>query len=113
MSWKRSKITSSLMSLLGEHAPDSSVQNSMQDIRQAMLETMDDLSWSLQKSEIRMRVLYAPDIQALWYLRADLMTLLADPLGESAAKAQLLIITNMFTGLLPAAQKSRPNRLGR
>jgi hypothetical protein len=41
------------------------------------------------------------------------MILLAGLLGESAAKAQLVTITDMFSGLLPAAQKSRPNRLGK
>lgn len=56
------------------------------------------------------RVLYASDIQALWYLRSDMMTLLAHPLGETEARSRLATVTALFAGLLPAAQKARVNR---
>lgn len=56
------------------------------------------------------RVLYAADIQALWYLRSDLMTLLSHPLGETEARTRLAGVTALFTGLLPAAQKARVTR---
>jgi hypothetical protein len=41
-----------------------------------------------------------------------MMTLLAESLGESVATQRMATITTLFDGLLPAAQKSRPNRLG-
>jgi hypothetical protein len=111
MSWKRSKFASSLLSLFGEPVLDQGPEIRIKDIRQAMLDNLAGLGESHQIARIWARVLYAPDIQALWYLRADVMTLLAGLLGESAAHSRLATITPMFNGLLPAAQKSRPSRL--
>lgn len=113
MSWKRSKIASSLMSLFGESAPEPVPYRRLQDIRQAMLDCLASLDASEQVAHIFTRVNRAPDLQALWYLRADVMILLASLVGESRARTQLLPITDMFVGLLPAAQKARPSRLHR
>jgi hypothetical protein len=113
MSWRKSKFASSLMSLFGESTPDLSPESRIKDIRQAMLDCLAGLGESHQFARVWARVLYAPDIQALWYLRAEMMTLLAGLLGEAAAHARLATITDMFSGLLPSAQKSRPNRLRR
>jgi hypothetical protein len=110
MSWKKSKFASSLMSLFGEPVRDSNPESRIKDIRQAMLDSLAGLSQSHQMARVWARVLYAPDIQALWYLRTDMMTLLARLLGESTAHARLASITLMFTGLLPAAQMARPSR---
>ena len=101
------------MRLFGNHTPDPDEQDRVKNIRQAILDCLGGVAESQQQSKIWTQVLYASDIQALWYLRSDLMTLLAGPLGESAARAQISRITDLFEGLLPAAQKSRPNRLGR
>lgn len=111
MSWKRSKIASSLMGLFGESAPDPNPDGRVQDIRQAMVDCLALLKASEQNSLLLARVIRAPDIQALWYLRADIMTLLAGLLGEAQARTRLLPITNMFVGLLPSAQKARHSRL--
>lgn len=78
-----------------------------------MLDSLTDLEENPQVLRVQARVLYATDVQALWYLRADLMNILADLNGELAAKARLVHITTMFNGLLPAAQKSRPSRFHR
>lgn len=99
------------MSLFGESAPDLSPESRIKDIRQAMLDSLAGLAESHHSARIWARVLYAPDVQALWYLRAEVMTLLAGMLGEAAAHSRLSTITDMFNGLLPSAQKSRPNRL--
>lgn len=111
MSWKKSRITSSLLSLFSEPAPSAVSDERVQDIRQAMLNCLATLTASEQTLHTTARVRRAPDIQALWYLRADMMTLLATLVGEVQARLQLLPITNMFVGLLPAAQKARPSRL--
>jgi hypothetical protein len=111
MSWKKSKFGSSLMSLLGEATAERNPQSGMLEIRQAMLDCLDTVGAGAQYEHIWNRVRFAPDIQALWYLRADVMALLADQLGETAANVRILTITEQFRGLLPAAQKSRPNRL--
>lgn len=111
MSWKKSKFASSLMSLFGESVPDLNHESRIKDIRQAMLDCLSGLGESHELARVWARILYAADIQALWYLRAEVMTLLAGLLGETAAHSHLASITNMFNGLLPAAQRSRPNRL--
>jgi hypothetical protein len=107
MSWKKSKFASSLMSLFGESRPDPKAESRIEDIRQAMLDCLADVARSHEQVQAWARVLYAPDIQALWYLRSDLMLLLASPHGESAAMGRLVTITDMFKGLLPPAQLSR------
>lgn len=99
------------MSLFGEPVPDPHPESRIKDIRQAMLDCLAGLNQSHQLARVWARVLYAPDIQALWYLRSDMMTLLAHLMGESVAHARLATITLMFSGLLPAAQMARPSRL--
>lgn len=101
------------MSLFGEPVPEIHPERRLKAIRQAMLDSLTDLDESHHLARIWAKVLYAPDIQALWYLRSDIMTLLASLLGESIAHARLSPITFMFNGLLPAAQMSRPSRLNR
>lgn len=110
MSWKKSRFASSLMSLFGESAPDLSSESRIKEIRQAMLDSFAGLGESDEIARVWGRVLYAPDIQALWYLRSDVMTLLAGLRGESVAGARITTISAMFNGLLPSAQKSRPTR---
>lgn len=105
------KFTTSLMSLLSDSTPNPAARNRIGDIRQAMLESLAGVAASHQLTKVSARILYAPDIQSLWYLRGDVMTLLAETLGESAATQRVATISAMFSGLLPAAQKSRPNRL--
>ena len=105
-------LRTSLMGLLSEATPEVSPKNRIAAIRQAMLDQLADLPSSSQVSKMRARLPYAPDLQTLWYLRADMMTLLAAALGESVATQRMTAITTLFDGLLPAAQKSRPNRLG-
>ncbi len=105
------KLTTSLMGMLGEPAPEVNAKSQMAAIRQVMLDHLKDLATSSRLAKMRARILYAPDLQSLWYLRGDIMTLLAETLGESVATQRLTAITKLFDGLLPAAQKSRPNRL--
>lgn len=99
------------MSLFGESAPDLNCESRIKNIRQAMLDCLAGLSESHETTRVWARVLYAADIQALWYLRSEVMTLLAGLLGEAVAHSQVANITNMFNGMMPAAQKPRPSRL--
>ena len=99
------------MSLFGETPHERGLESRIKHIRQAMLDSLCGLGESHQHARVWARVLYAPDLQALWYLRSDVMTLLSHLLGESVAHARLANITFLFNGLLPAAQKSRPTPL--
>lgn len=111
MSGAFSKFTTSLMGLLGESTLKPGAKSRIGDIRQAMLDSLDGVAVSHQLTKVSARILYAPDVQSLWYLRGDVMTLLAEALGESVATTRVAIVTAKFSGLLPAAQKSRPTRL--
>ena len=49
----------------------------------------------------------AGDVQALWYLRGDLMAVLASLHGEAQARTHVQSVTDMFRGLLPRALTAR------
>lgn len=100
------------MGLFVETAPPVSIEARVGEVRQAMLDCLARLVEGHRGTRLWARVLYAPDVQSLWYLRADLMTLLAESQGESEAQEQIATITALFNGLLPAAQKARQTRIG-
>ncbi|MEI8169492.1 MAG: hypothetical protein WCG50_07440 [Rhodoferax sp.] len=101
------------MSLFSDSVDEPSPENRVKDIRQAMIDCIEGLGNESRSARVLAQVLYSPDIQSLWYLRSDVLTLMASLQGESVAHARISPITDMFVGLLPAAQKSRPNRLSR
>lgn len=61
-------------------------------------------------ARMSIRVRYAPDIEALWYLRNDLLGILVSLHGEGAAGASLDQITQLFHGQLPTRTTARPAR---
>ena len=61
--------------------------------------------------QITRRIRYANDIQALWYLRGDLMGVLATLHGEMAARQKVASLTAQFQGLLPNGLNSRASPL--
>ena len=56
-----------------------------------------------QFPQITRRIRYASDIQALWYLRGDLMAALAAMHGELAAREKVASITRSSRACCPAA----------
>ena len=62
-------------------------------------------------SGLAMRIHYASDVQALWFMRSELMALLAQSQGESAARQELARLGDMFSGILPDGLRSRPSPL--
>lgn len=112
MRWFKGGLRNSVYGLLGNPAaPSESVlETGTEDIREAMLSLLGDAG-SKQFSNVTRRIRYANDIQALWYLRGDLMAALATTMGEAAAREQVLRITRMFQGLLPGSLTSRPSPL--
>ena len=50
---------------------------------------------------IAQRVRFADDLEALWYLRQDLLMALSALNGEATARKQLRHINNLFKGRLP------------
>jgi hypothetical protein len=113
MSWKKSKFASSLMSLFQEAPADLRVESGIEDIREAMLECLRGVTPSDELAMAVGRLRCAPHVRALWYLRSDVMTLLADRDGEGLARRRIAQITAMFHGLLPPGHSSRPSPLNR
>lgn len=57
------------------------------------------------------RIRYATDPQALWFMRSELMALLAHQEGEAMARVKLEHLSDMFRELLPRGLRSRPSPL--
>lgn len=104
---KLTRFVSSFAALLSD--PSVSVPESrIREIRNAMLAALSgntDLENGLPG--VWINIDRASDIQALWYLRTDLLSLLADEYNEQEARARLATITEMFRGLVPDNQMPR------
>ncbi|WP_236748790.1 hypothetical protein [Acidovorax carolinensis] len=104
MRWNKPNLRNSLHGLLGRDAPASTswVRNhGLEEVRHAMIECLVGLSGS-DVARMNMRLRYASDIEALWYLRSDLRTLLVPLRGEALAHATLTQLTPLFQGSCPA-----------
>ena len=99
---------SSMQSLLGASVagPQRSPAR-LETIRQAMLDLLQDAGCRTFP-QVERRILLAADLQALWYLRSDLMAALSYLQGERVAQQSLQGITELFEGALPKGMFSRP-----
>lgn len=108
-----SQFISSMQGLLGLSVPDEGRHACrIEDIRQAMLDSLGDEGCTCYP-HIERRVLFAPDLQGLWYLRSDIMVVLSSLQGEMIASQRIRQITRMFEGLLPGSMVSCPAAAGR
>ncbi|MBG9386947.1 hypothetical protein I5803_02820 [Caenimonas sp. DR4.4] len=112
MRWLKPNLRSSIYGLLGNPLPpsESVMDGGTEDIRESMLQVLGETGMR-HFPQITRRIRYANDIQALWYLRGDLMGALAAMHGEVAARQKVGSITEMFRGLLPGSLDSRPSPL--
>lgn len=112
MRWLKPNFRNSLYGLLGNPVvPSASIlENGTEDIRESMLSALGD-SGTKHFPQITRRIRYANDIQALWYLRGDLMAALASMHGEMKAREKVASVTAQFQGLLPGGMTSRPSPL--
>jgi hypothetical protein len=112
MRWFKGNLRHSIYGLLGNPVlPSESVlETGTEDIREAMLALLAE-SGGRQFANVTRRVRYANDIQALWYLRGDVLAALATLHGEVAARHKVQRLTSMFQGLLPVSLNSRPSPL--
>jgi hypothetical protein len=112
MRWFKGNIRNSIYGLLGNAAAptESTLEVGTEDVREAMLSLLGE-DGTRRFPHVTRRIRYANDIQALWYLRGDLMGALAAIHGESSAREQVAVITDMFHGLLPGSLNSRPSPL--
>jgi hypothetical protein len=112
MRWLKPNLRSSIYGLLGNPLPpsDSMLLTGTEDIRESMLAVLGEAG-PKHFPQVTRRIRYANDIQALWYLRGDLMAALAAMHGEAAAREKVASVTHMFRGLLPNGLTSRPSPL--
>jgi hypothetical protein len=112
MGWLKPNLKRGIYGLLGNpQAPSESIlEDGTEDVREAMLVVLGE-SGPKEFPHITRRIRYASDIQALWYLRGDLMGALAAMHGELAARETIGRITRKFRGLLPKGLNSRPSSL--
>jgi hypothetical protein len=112
MRWLKPNLRGSIYGLLGNPLPpsESVLDSGCEDIRESMLSVLGDTGVK-HFPQVTRRIRYANDIQALWYLRGDLMGALAAMHGEAAARQKIASITHMFQGLLPGGLNSRPSPL--
>lgn len=112
MRWLKPNLRSSIYGLLGNPAApsESMLETGTEDIRESMLAVLGE-GGPKHFPHITRRIRYANDIQALWYLRGDLMAALASMHGESAARQKVSCVTHMFQGLLPNGLNSRSSPL--
>jgi hypothetical protein len=111
MSWKISRLSSSLMGLLREPDQRAESRSQVEQIREEMLDCMAQfLVGKAVRPQAWAKVLEADDIQTLWYLRSDVMHMLCGHCGETRAADQLNEITELFRGHLPKAQFASAKR---
>jgi hypothetical protein len=114
MRWFKPNLRGSLYALLARvHPPEPEttvLEYSVENIREAMLLLLAD-SPAATSPVVTRRVRYAIDVQALWYLRGDVMAVLAGGHGEAVAREKIDTLTEMFEDHLPRGLKSRPGPL--
>jgi hypothetical protein len=89
---------------------DSVLTDRTEDIREIMLETLGN-SGAVKHPVVRRRIMYAADLEALWYLRSDWMAALSATQGEVAAAEHVRRLNISFAGLLGGGLQSRPSSL--
>ena len=71
-----------------------------------MLQVLRTNSGQVEPS-FEQRILFAADMEALWYLRGDILQVIQPPGGELTARRQLEPIDRMFKGWLPGTMQPR------
>ncbi len=111
MRWLKTHLKDYFQALMGSGKASLSRQEGLtEDIRQLILDELGELGEKNHPKTV-LRVRYAQDAQALWYVRGDLMVALADRHGETIAREKVAHISDMFKGLLPRGLSSRPSTL--
>jgi hypothetical protein len=112
MSWIPSSFITTMQSLLSSSESDQEqTGDRMEDIRQAMLDTLDRDDWD-NYYYLERQIMCVPDLMDLWFLRSDLMYAISTVHGEMVSGQILRTISNMFDGLLPKNMATRPSPLG-
>jgi hypothetical protein len=108
---KFSRFASSFAALLGESTV-LDMDGRVEDVRDAMLQVLSPhVDYDAAVPKVWTSITRATDIQTLWYLRSDLLGVLADRGGEPEARESLSRITEMFRGAVPDTQMPKARKL--
>lgn len=113
MRWFKTKdLRSSIYAMFSVSTSTSRAADpaSMDQVREAMLALTGDDPGE-RAAGLARRIRYATDLQALWFMRGELMQLLARNHGEAAAREKLDELSSLFCDLLPSGLRSRPSPL--
>lgn len=111
-------IRTSILGLLGSPpAPgDSTILDQAEAVRESMLAVLGE-DGPADFPGLNRRIRYADDIQALWYVRSELMAALSSMYGEHKAREVMSMISDMFKDIVADAKPSkgshRFNTIGR
>jgi len=106
MNWKLSSIGSTLAGLLRDSAAPRAnyAVDMLDDIREEMMDVIAPYVGHLPvRPPVWAKLLYAQDIEALWYQRSEVMRIVSENEGESTATDKLVDITTLFRKRIPAA----------
>jgi hypothetical protein len=113
MRWFKTKdLRSSIYAMFSvttraSHAGDAAT---MDEIREAMLGLISEDAGE-RAAGLTRRIRYATDLQALWFMRGEVMQLLARDQGEMLAREKVDELSSLFADLLPSGLRSRPSPL--
>ena len=115
MRWFKTKdLRSSIYAMfsVSTAAPKPKLEDviTMDQIREAML-ALTAHEQSDRAAGLGRRIRYATDLQALWFMRGELMHLLARSHGEEEARERVDEVSSLFADLLPSGLRSRPSPL--
>jgi len=117
MRWFVPKLPNSLYTMLTVMGGDpprgsGSGHHNIEDIRQSMLELVAE-DGGERSMRLSRRIRYASDLESLWFMRGEIMGLLARIYGEASALEKVEELSSMFADLLPSGLRSRPSPLSR
>ncbi len=112
MRWFKPNLRGSIHAIFSSNtsASTQAAETSIEQVREAMLALMARAG-EARFPQVTRRIRYATDVQALWFLRGDLMEALAGSEGEAAALEHIEAISEMFNDVLPQGLRSRPSPL--
>lgn len=112
MRWAKTSLRNSFFGWMANQ-PAAEPSARLEDIRKAMLQLLEQ-STDGKNSAVERKVLFAHDLDELWYVRPDLMTAIAESRGEAAALICLTEVTRMFDtgtgGKLRRTNRARPGK---
>jgi len=110
-----SRFASSFAALLFDQVDRDDISEQLEIIRFAMFDALRKIPETESTQIAWCSIACADQVQTLWYLRVDMLQLLANYWGEPVARAKLVELTALFQGVVPPSQLhgQNPKRIGR